>query len=153
MGGPPPGARISDDGKWWWDGARWVPMPQGQLAVPGATVPPGPAVPPAMGVPMAGYAAPRTNSLAVASLIAGIAAWVVCPLLGAVLAIIFGHIARGQIKTSGEAGGGLALAGLILGYAHLALGVLGFILVILFFGGMAAILGIISALPTPTPTP
>jgi len=37
------------------------------------------------------------------------------------LGIIFGHVARGQIRRTGEAGGGLALAGLILSYLFLVL--------------------------------
>jgi peptidyl-prolyl cis-trans isomerase B (cyclophilin B) len=40
----------------------------------------------------------------------------VCSLFCAPLGIIFGHIARSQIKRSGEGGRGLALAGLIIGY-------------------------------------
>ena len=40
-------------------------------------------------------------------------AWLI---LFALLAIIFGHVARSQIKRSGQSGAGLALAGLILGY-------------------------------------
>ncbi len=55
---------------------------------------------------------PGTNSLAVVALVLGI----VFPLL----AIPFGHIARGQIRRTGEQGAGLALAGLILGYLGLA---------------------------------
>jgi hypothetical protein len=62
---------------------------------------------------------PRTNSSAVASLVFGILSWLLCPFVGGVLAIIFGHVARGQIRRSGEAGGGLAIAGLVLGYIHL----------------------------------
>ena len=140
MGGPPPGARISDDGKWWWDGTRWVGMPAGQLM----------AQPAPMAPAVAAYPVQRTNSLAVASLVAGIAAWVICPLLGAILAIIFGHIARNQIKTSGEQGNGLALAGLILGYAHIAVSIIGIIFVIVVFGSLAAFL---ATLPTATPSP
>jgi heme A synthase len=39
-------------------------------------------------------------------------------------AIITGHIALAQIKRTGEKGRGLALAGVILGYAGIALGTL-----------------------------
>jgi hypothetical protein len=51
---------------------------------------------------------PPRNSLAVVSLVLG---FVFPP-----LAIPFGHIARAQIKKTGEFGGDLALAGLCLGY-------------------------------------
>lgn len=36
--------------------------------------------------------------------------------LVAPLGIVFGHIARHQIKRTGESGSGMALAGLIIGY-------------------------------------
>jgi Domain of unknown function (DUF4190) len=49
-----------------------------------------------------------TNSLAVVALVLGF----VFPLL----AIPFGHVARSQIRATGEQGDGMALAGLILGY-------------------------------------
>lgn len=59
------------------------------------------------------YGPPRpTNTLAVLALVFGI--------LGGILAIPFGHIARSQIRKTGEEGNGLALAGLILGYIWLA---------------------------------
>jgi uncharacterized protein DUF4190 len=142
--GPPPGAQISGDGKWWWDGARWVPMPAGEMVArpPGAQP-----IQPAVAAPVAGA---RTNSLAVASLVAGILAWVVCPFIGAILAIVFGHMARSQIKRTGEAGGGMAMAGLILGYVHIGVAVL---VVILWIVGFATFFAILSSLPTPTPSP
>ena len=63
---------------------------------------------------------PVTNGLAVASLTASIVwlGW-----LGSIAAIIFGHVALGQIKRSGgrETGSGLAIAGLVLGYGGMAL--------------------------------
>lgn len=65
----------------------------------------------------------QTNVFAILSLIFGI--------LGGYLAIVFGHIARSQIKRRGGRGKGLALAGLILGYvwlgATIALFTIGFI--------------------------
>ena len=56
-----------------------------------------------------------TNALAISSLVCGIIGWII-PILFALLAIIFGHVARNQIKRNGQGGAGLALAGLILGY-------------------------------------
>jgi len=58
------------------------------------------------------YASSKTNSPAVAALVLGL----VFPLL----AIPFGRIARSQIRSTGEQGSGMALAGLILGYLSLA---------------------------------
>lgn len=37
-----------------------------------------------------------------------------------ILGVIFGHLARAQIRRTGEAGDGLALAGLIIGYTATA---------------------------------
>ena len=39
-------------------------------------------------------------------------------------AIVFGYMARNQIKRTGEQGAGLALAGLILGWAAVILGII-----------------------------
>ncbi|MDP6208657.1 MAG: DUF4190 domain-containing protein, partial [Roseibacillus sp.] len=40
------------------------------------------------------------------------------PVIASIVAIIMGHIARGEIRNAGgtQGGGGMALAGLILGY-------------------------------------
>lgn len=61
-----------------------------------------------------------TSGLAVASLVLGILAWVACGFVGGIAAVITGHMARGRIRLTGEDGGGLALAGLILGYINIA---------------------------------
>lgn len=68
------------------------------------------------------YAAPAepTNKLAVASLVCALSVFVI-PLPTSILAIVFGHIARGQIRRTGEKGDGLALAGLVLGWAEVVL--------------------------------
>jgi Domain of unknown function (DUF1707)/Domain of unknown function (DUF4190) len=58
----------------------------------------------------------RINGLAMASLACGLAQFAFGP-LATIPAIVFGHVARQQIKRSGEQGAGLALAGLILGWA------------------------------------
>ncbi len=51
-------------------------------------------------------------------------------LLGTIPAIVLGHLARRQIRQRGEQGAGLALAGLILGYAGLALTVIVVIIIV-----------------------
>jgi len=65
----------------------------------------------------------KVNGLAVASLACGIAQFAFGP-LATIPAIVLGHMARRQIKRSGEQGAGLALAGLILGWAAVILGIL-----------------------------
>lgn len=71
-------------------------------------------------------AAGRTNVLAIVSLVTSVVG------LG-IVGIVTGHIARGQIRRSGEAGDGLALAGLIIGYVVTILEVLVFLAVIGLF--------------------
>jgi hypothetical protein len=70
--------------------------------------------------PPAPPVAPGTNALAVAALACGIAQVIVGP-LGTIAAIVLGHLARHQIRRTGEGGAGLALAGLLLGWAAVAL--------------------------------
>jgi uncharacterized membrane protein SpoIIM required for sporulation len=66
----------------------------------------------------------RNSTMAIVSLISGIAGWSLLPFLGSIVAIITGHIAQGEIKKSGGmiTGKGMATAGLILGYLSVALG-------------------------------
>ena len=64
-----------------------------------------------------------TNGLAIASLACGLAQFAFGP-LPTIPAIVLGHMARHQIKRTGEHGSGMALAGLLLGWAAVALGVI-----------------------------
>jgi hypothetical protein len=64
----------------------------------------------------------RTNGLAVASLACGLAQFAFGP-LATVPAIVLGHMARSQIRRTGEQGAGLALAGLVLGWGAVILGI------------------------------
>jgi hypothetical protein len=83
---------------------------------------------------------PRTNALAIISLVAGCTQFFFC-IFGSIVAIVTGHIARRQIKRSGEQGAGFALAGLILGYVGFVLTLLGVaafaIFALAFSGGIA----------------
>lgn len=77
----------------------------------------------------------RTSGTAIASLILGILAWVALPLIGAILAVVLGHIARSEIRRSPPGsveGDGMAIAGLVLGYLHLGLLLVAIALVMLF---------------------
>jgi len=77
-----------------------------------STPPPNPY--PSHGYPAPAHpSAPRTNGLAIATLVLGICGFALIP-------IIMGHIALKQIRERGESGGGMAIAGLILGYIALA---------------------------------
>lgn len=84
--------------------------------------------------PYGAYAAvPKTNVLAVLSMIASIvgALWIL-PFIGSLAGVIMGHISLKQLSTSGEKGRGMALAGVIVGWIGLALTVLGVIALISF---------------------
>lgn len=99
-----------------------------QTPPPPPPAPGGPPQQPQYGAPAPAQVPPaqRTNGLAVASLILGIL-WLCW--LGSILAVIFGHVALGQIKKSGnvQQGRGLAIAGLILGYIGIGILILSLI--------------------------
>jgi uncharacterized membrane protein len=69
--------------------------------------------------PVPAYQAPppvaTTNSMAVASMVLGVAELFTAGLT-AVPAVICGHVARRQVKLTGQRGDGLATSGLVLGY-------------------------------------
>jgi len=58
--------------------------------------------------------APRTNGMAIAALACGIGGFFVFP--ASFAAVILGHIARREIRRTGEGGDGMATTGLVLGY-------------------------------------
>ena len=107
--------------------------------LPPASPPPSPALPPA--APPAPVARP-TSALAITTLVSGILGWTLLPFLGSIAAVICGHMARAEIRRDPNLDGdGMAVAGLVLGWVSIALGVLAILLVIvaiLFFGGLAA---------------
>jgi hypothetical protein len=77
----------------------------------------------------------KTNGLSIASLVVSLSGvvFLFCYGGGGILGLvgaILGHVAQKQIRERGEAGGGMALAGVIVGWIVLALG----IVVGIFFG-------------------
>ena len=64
----------------------------------------------------------QASSLAIVSLVSGIASWFVLPLIGAIIAVITGHMAKKEIRESAGRLSGIEMAnaGLVLGYVHLA---------------------------------
>lgn len=125
-----PGWWQASDGKWY--------APE-QFPSPAADAPPPfpqqlPQQP--YGTPYPGYtAAPRTENLAIASLVCSLAGTVLLLLcgigiVGTIAAIPFGIAARRRIAQSGGqlTGDGMALAGLIVGIAMTALAVIGWTL-------------------------
>jgi peptidoglycan/LPS O-acetylase OafA/YrhL len=65
---------------------------------------------------------PTTNGFAVASLVLGIAGFLLC-FVGGILALVFGYKARREIDASGgrQTGRGMAVAGIVLGWVWVGL--------------------------------
>ena len=91
----------------------------------------------------------RTNGLAVASLACGIGQ-VFFWFLAAIPAVVLGHMARRQIRRTGEDGAGMALAGLVLGW-------IGILLTVVIVLGVVALVAATSAhgatMHSPVPGP
>lgn len=76
---------------------------------------------------------PKTSGLAIASLICGITAWTILPIfLNAIAAVITGSLAKKEIKESNGTltGGGMATAGLILGWIQIILVILAIVAIV-----------------------
>ena len=130
-------------------------------STPSEVPPPPPGGSPAR---LGGYSSPgaQTNNLAVVSLVASVGSFVahVIPVIGgvtvALIAIVTGFMARGQIKKSGEQGMWMANLGIVIGFVHLALVFVGIVILLIFvFVLGVALFGIAAhggATPSPQPT-
>ncbi|HBQ12781.1 MAG TPA: hypothetical protein DEF51_17140, partial [Myxococcales bacterium] len=78
---------------------------------------------------------PQTNALAIAAVVSGGLGWVGVPLIASIAAVICGHLARTQIRQTGERGDELAVVGLVLGYAHIVMLCLVTAGLVVFYGG------------------
>ena len=80
-----------------------------------------------------------TSAMAVVSLVFGVTAWCMLPVIGAIVAVVCGHVARSEIRRSpGQLeGDSLAIVGLVLGYVQLAFG-----LIVMLFAIAALVLGL-----------
>jgi hypothetical protein len=109
------------------------------------TPPPLPPQPPPAPPGVSAAVARQTSTLAIASLVAGVLSWLLMPFVAGIAAVVCGHMARGEIRRSngGLEGDGLAVAGLVLGWVNIVLCVLTVLAVVLFFGGLAVLLGVL----------
>jgi hypothetical protein len=84
--------------------------------------------------------APPSSSYAVISLVCGILAWLGVFGLGGLLAVIFGHLGKNEIRRSyGRVGGNnAATAGLVLGYTNIAIALMGCCFFVLIWMGILA---------------
>jgi Domain of unknown function (DUF4190) len=143
-----PGWWLASDGKWYppeqWAGPSSAGPSSAGPSNASPSAPASPSTPPAypgggsvsgtgtptygygqyapQGVPYGHVARRKTNGMAIASLVCSCAGIFLIG-IPAVLGIIFGFVARAQIRQSNgeQGGGGLALAGIIVGFAVVAL--------------------------------
>lgn len=132
--------------------------PPGYGQPPAPYPPPTPYPPP--GYPPPGYQMPPppkpNNGLAVGAMIAGIVGLFAVPIIGSILGIVLGTLAKRQIAESGgrEGGEGMAQAGIITGWIGLALWVLFIVFfLILFIGLLNFGSEVVKIIPSISPTP
>lgn len=117
------------------------PEPPDRGPTPAPAPPPAaptpPPAPPSYGQQTTGYGTqtgPKTNGLAIASLVLGIAGLVfyACG-VGSILALVFGYMARGQIDRDpqNQGGRGMAIAGIIMGWIGIAILVIFWVVIII----------------------
>lgn len=94
--------------------------------------------------PQTNYNVLPTSTMAIVSLIAGIAGFSFLPAIGTIVALITGYMARNETRAvpPTASGDGLATAGIIMGWIQVGLFILGICLFILFFGFFASLIGI-----------
>jgi quinol-cytochrome oxidoreductase complex cytochrome b subunit len=111
-----------------------------------------PALPPQPYAPADAHRTPPYNPWAIVSLSFAVSTVIGTWCFGGLVAVITGHIARQQIKRTGESGGSLALAGLVVGYVAIGLFFLFILAYILFFLFVFTIAATHSS-PSPSPVP
>jgi hypothetical protein len=119
--------------------AAAMPEPEFRAGLP---APPPPPEPPYRPPPAGARPGVPTSGMAIASLLLGVAGLTFVPLLASILAILFGYMARKEIRQRpGElAGDGLAMAGIVMGWIAVGLSVLG-----LLFAGALSVCGLCGA--------
>jgi GYF domain 2/Domain of unknown function (DUF4190) len=118
--------QITEDSLVWQQGSpNWVKLSTVLNAPPVSVAPGAPATPISAASTETIPAVSKTNGFAITSLTLGIIGLFCCTtVIFNILAVIFGHIALNQLKLKPTEGGrNLALAGLIMGYLGLALGI------------------------------
>jgi hypothetical protein len=85
--------------------------------------------------------AQQNSTTAIISLVAGILGLTVFPGIGSIIAVITGHMAKGEIRRSGGTlgGDGAATWGLVLGYIGVVLLVLSICGLVLVFTGLCTL--------------
>lgn len=89
----------------------------------------------------AAYRAPRTSTMSIVAVLAGVAGWTVLPVVGAIGAVILGWIALVGIRRTGDEGRWLAIAGIVLGALGIVIGIVGTVQVIMLIVQMTQAMG------------
>ncbi len=105
---------------------EWQEVEPDELVPSSDALPAVPPPPPSAPLPRTAASVVQTSGMAIASLVMGVAGWTVLPILGSVLAIVFGYAARNEIRRRpGElSGDGLAVTGLVLGWLMVGISIL-----------------------------
>lgn len=105
------------------------------LAVPPNEIPP---LLSAVIAPQPAPPVPRTSTLAIVSAVLGLISFFMLSLFASIPAVVVGHKARREIRDANGSvgGGGLAMLGLIAGYANIVISILFLMYMVLLMGSM-----------------
>jgi len=122
--GPPPGTNAPGG----YPAQPYPPQPYPPQPYPPGAYPPGAGAYPQPAYPQPAYGysyppMPTNNQNAVIALVLSIVAWVACPIIPAIVAIVMGNNAKREITASGgmQTGDGMAKAAVIISWIHLGL--------------------------------
>lgn len=89
------------------------------------------------------YGVLPSSTMAIVSLIAGIGGFTFLPVIGTIVALIAGYMARNETRAvpPTASGDGFATAGIVMGWIQVGLFILSICLFILFFGFFASLIG------------
>ena len=80
----------------------------------------------------------QNSALAIVSLVSGILGWTILPLIGSIVAVITGHMARKEIRQNPALDGDvMAVIGLVLGWVAIVGAIVGLVVFVMLFGGIA----------------
>lgn len=83
---------------------------------------------------------PPNNTLAIIALVSSISGFFMFPIIGGIVGVIMGHMAKKQISETGERGEGMVTAALWVGYVGAGLWILGLLAIGLLYLGMFALI-------------
>ena len=141
---PPPAAPVPPP-------AAPVPPPAGGYGAPPPPPAGGYAPAPAYGVPQAPM--PQTNNNAIIALVLSIVSWAVCPIVAAIVALVFASKAKKEIEQSGgwQTGSGFVTAAKIIAWINIAFMIVVLIFYVILIAFVISNPGVVDTYPTYTP--